>query len=448
MTRLLQMLAKATDTKGYPDDKDPNHWRKINGSPVHLDANGNIDGGAGGKFTGKGWSSSKHPHNPASYPKPALTVGDLKKAWANVAKYQVAMKRAKTSATRQKHQQNMLQAISDYQNLAKQAGPSVSGQFKPNIALALRNASATPQQPQPTPQTAQQTPLQQLGQLQTKRQGRNVKMFNLGKTKGVNGLRQFADVNGLSIPLHIYTSNDVNLLGKTIVSELNKRNQNYGSYTLADVQKIKPKKLFDDLMKISPSKLNPTLDNNKATLRLSMALGNNEPPRVVSKAEFDQLANKSTFPVMYRGVTAAANFSAKDVVDDFKYGDTTWLGGAACLWGVGIYMTTQQGYAQNYGSATIKAVIDPAKAKVIDWDDLVDLAMQHKIPGVRHIAYIGGGAKEAKDRMTMLALQMGYNVIRIHQGNNHRQGSKPAGALSFCGDFYNVLDRGCLIVEK
>lgn len=46
------MLAKATDTKGYPDDKDPNHWRKINGSPVHLDANGNIDGGAGGKFTG------------------------------------------------------------------------------------------------------------------------------------------------------------------------------------------------------------------------------------------------------------------------------------------------------------------------------------------------------------------------------------------------------------
>lgn len=94
------MLAKATDTKGYPDDKDPNHWRKINGSPVHLDANGNIDGGAGGKFTGKGWSSSKHPHNPASYPKPALTVGDLKKAWANVAKYQVAMKRAKTSATR------------------------------------------------------------------------------------------------------------------------------------------------------------------------------------------------------------------------------------------------------------------------------------------------------------------------------------------------------------
>lgn len=59
MSKVLLMLAKAFDTKGYPDDKNPDHWRKINGSPVHLDANGHIDGGAGGKFKGKKFGESK-----------------------------------------------------------------------------------------------------------------------------------------------------------------------------------------------------------------------------------------------------------------------------------------------------------------------------------------------------------------------------------------------------
>lgn len=61
---VLLMLAKAFDTKGYPDDKNPDHWRKINGSPVHLDGNGHIDGGAGGKFKGSSWTSTRHPHKP------------------------------------------------------------------------------------------------------------------------------------------------------------------------------------------------------------------------------------------------------------------------------------------------------------------------------------------------------------------------------------------------
>lgn len=59
MSKVLLMLAKAFDTKGYPDDKNPDHWRKINGSPVHLDANGHIDGGAGGKFKGAKFGKSK-----------------------------------------------------------------------------------------------------------------------------------------------------------------------------------------------------------------------------------------------------------------------------------------------------------------------------------------------------------------------------------------------------
>ena len=34
-------------TLDWDRDTNPNHWRTINGSHVHLDENGNYDGGAG-----------------------------------------------------------------------------------------------------------------------------------------------------------------------------------------------------------------------------------------------------------------------------------------------------------------------------------------------------------------------------------------------------------------
>lgn len=36
----------------YEKDPDPDHWRTISGAKVHLDENGNYDGGANGKFNG------------------------------------------------------------------------------------------------------------------------------------------------------------------------------------------------------------------------------------------------------------------------------------------------------------------------------------------------------------------------------------------------------------
>ena len=66
MSRLLEQLAQATDTKGYPDDKNPENWRTIRGAKVHLNEAGHIDGGAGGKFKGKRWTSPMHPHKTTS----------------------------------------------------------------------------------------------------------------------------------------------------------------------------------------------------------------------------------------------------------------------------------------------------------------------------------------------------------------------------------------------
>jgi hypothetical protein len=48
----------------HPKDPDPKNWRTINGSKVHL-TEGKIDGGAGGKFSGKSWTGkTKHEFTP------------------------------------------------------------------------------------------------------------------------------------------------------------------------------------------------------------------------------------------------------------------------------------------------------------------------------------------------------------------------------------------------
>ena len=51
-----------THDANYPKDPNPDNWRTINGSKVHLE-NGKIDGGAGGKFSGTYWKG-KVPHTP------------------------------------------------------------------------------------------------------------------------------------------------------------------------------------------------------------------------------------------------------------------------------------------------------------------------------------------------------------------------------------------------
>lgn len=49
------MHAVLTMDASYPKDPDPDNWRTINGSHVHLE-NGKINGGAGGKFSGNDWT--------------------------------------------------------------------------------------------------------------------------------------------------------------------------------------------------------------------------------------------------------------------------------------------------------------------------------------------------------------------------------------------------------
>ncbi len=58
-------------------DNNPEHWKTINGAHVHVDENGNYDGGAGGTFNGN------HHYGPGYKPK---VEADKKKAKENAAK--------------------------------------------------------------------------------------------------------------------------------------------------------------------------------------------------------------------------------------------------------------------------------------------------------------------------------------------------------------------------
>ena len=53
---LLMIFHRVLD---WQKDPNPEHWRTISGAKVHLDQNGEIDGGAGGKFTGNYWDGKK-----------------------------------------------------------------------------------------------------------------------------------------------------------------------------------------------------------------------------------------------------------------------------------------------------------------------------------------------------------------------------------------------------
>ena len=46
------LLAVSVWDNSYPKDPDPENWRTINGARVHIDGEGNADGGAGGRFNG------------------------------------------------------------------------------------------------------------------------------------------------------------------------------------------------------------------------------------------------------------------------------------------------------------------------------------------------------------------------------------------------------------
>ncbi len=80
-------ISRLTLDKIYPKDPNPEHWRTINGSKVHL-TNGKIDGGAGGRFLGNTWTGNRTggrgTSNPQKYIGPKTFPEAEGSNWKNV----------------------------------------------------------------------------------------------------------------------------------------------------------------------------------------------------------------------------------------------------------------------------------------------------------------------------------------------------------------------------
>ena len=95
LTAKLKMENIFTSDASYPKDPNPENWRTINGSHVHLE-NGKIDGGAGGKFHGKVWMGKKTtiaPHQQQGFKAHEAS----KKKQANIASAMSAMASAQAA---------------------------------------------------------------------------------------------------------------------------------------------------------------------------------------------------------------------------------------------------------------------------------------------------------------------------------------------------------------
>ena len=97
----LQCLIRLARALDYNRDPDPKHWKTINGAKVHLDKNGNYDGGAGGKFNGN------HHYGGPDWKQKKEAVNSLYHAFSSVAAQKQAQGTAQGSQAGNTSAQNV-----------------------------------------------------------------------------------------------------------------------------------------------------------------------------------------------------------------------------------------------------------------------------------------------------------------------------------------------------
>ncbi len=175
---ILGHLARAFD---FAKDPNPDNWKTINGAHVHMDGNGQIDGGAGGKFNGQS-AHGKTPQNPqaqTSYPQnePAErqrqvnelaaamaesedleaetkmksvslgdnpSIDDLKQWWVNKVKAsKVGMKKAATPEMHDKWAKQLKEDLQTFKDGMAKAGVSMAEIGKHNFDEMLASADVS-----------------------------------------------------------------------------------------------------------------------------------------------------------------------------------------------------------------------------------------------------------------------------------------------------------------
>lgn len=135
------------------------------------------------------------------------------------------------------------------------------------------------------------------------------------------------------------------------------------------------------------------------------AIGGNK-PTVLSKQDFQEQSKGKM--ILYRGVQKNKyGKSAKAIVDSFKHSKHTYIGSGFAS-GDGIYFSNDEqlasGYAKN-GGKVIKSFLNE-KANIIKKEDLI--ALNNRLPPKEQFNMAD---------ISVLAIQKGYNVIQVREGN-------------------------------
>lgn len=192
------------------------------------------------------------------------------------------------------------------------------------------------------------------------------------------------------------------------------------------------------------------LNSNSKYQRFVTAMGLNEKPTAVSRDEFDKMLKDSEYPEMFRSVKNAGDtdeafdvkgnreqrgkYIRRAIMNDLLYGEKQFIGHG--VYGDGLYFSTKPTYGI-YGEfigteeeaierkVMVRAAIKPG-TKVIAYDDIPKLAEKLGLSGFDEAA---------------VARIAGYKVIKAGRAKGL------GGRDLFDEEYYNVIDRSCLVIE-
>ena len=187
--------------------------------------------------------------------------------------------------------------------------------------------------------------------------------------------------------------------------------------------------------------------NGSADLHVAQELrGFNALPKVVSKADMDDLVKQGTHVEMIRGLRGAGGKSAKDLADEFKTGDHFPGTG---VFGAGTYCDAMPGTSNvaapgnSYSGTVTMRMALPKTAKIISAAEL-----QRKVPkpppGVSKSCCNGSDDSNWWGVQATLA---GYDAIHVDRPTP-AQGTYGCKQNYQPQDFHIILNRGALVVQR
>ena len=181
-------------------------------------------------------------------------------------------------------------------------------------------------------------------------------------------------------------------------------------------------------------------DKPDPTQKFVYQVGLNGAPTVMDQAQLDQFMKQNNIPqshILSRSVNGNGPYTANHIADIFRYSELNYIGGkfGGMMSGAGTYFDMNGGRNTGYGSgATLKAVLNPQTARVVDYYDLKRKATAFAKAHPKFVQAVGGMPSNGQGgNMSVWALAMGYNVIS-------------GGPVS--STYHNIIDRSAVIVLK